>query len=421
MAGLPSQRPWQPRLAAILALGGGVVVVALLIAGLLGASAASQAPPTAIELDTPAARATGVPFRFTGSGAAPDERIGLERRRDGRWSEVASTSADANGRFRLTHLARPPSPESTFRVRQGDALSNTRIARTRAVTLAAVGDVNLGDRTADLVSSAGARAPWTGVAPTLRKADVAVGNLECAVSVRGAPVPKEFNFRGTPAALKATADFAGLDVVSLANNHAADYGKLALADTLVNARRSGLVAVGAGPNAKAAARAKTVERLGLKIAFLGFSDVNPAGFVAGPSSPGTAAATPGGVEAAARAAKRSADVVVVVFHWGEERATQPSARQQGLATAAVRGGAQVVIGAHPHVLQPIRRVRRTVVAYSLGNFVFAAFSPGTSSTGILGLELSAAGVEKASFRPGRIQGVRPVLTGPARTVPAAAG
>ena len=129
--------------------------------------------------------------------------------------------------------------------------------------------------------------------------------------------------------------------------------------------------------------------------------------MAGPSSSGTAAATPGGVEAAARAAKRSADVVVIVFHWGEERATQPNARQQGLAVAAVRGGAQVVIGAHPHVLQPTRRVRNTVVAYSLGNFVFAAYSPGTSSTGILGLELSTAGVERASLPPGPDRGRPP--------------
>ena len=111
-----------------------------------------------------------------------------------------------------------------------------------------------------------------------------------------------------------------------------------------------------------------------------------------------------------RAAKR-ADVVVATFHWGEERATSPNLRQRALARAALAGGADAVIGAHPHVLQPIRRSGRRVVAYSLGNFVWSAGSAFTSRTGVLRMRLSARGVERVRFRRAYISHTRPALLG----------
>ena len=87
----------------------------------------------------------------------------------------------------------------------------------------------------------------------LRRADVAFGNLECAVSARGFPVPKEFNFRGPPAALRPMARYAGFDVLNLANNHVGDYGTAALLDTVKNVRRFGMTAVGAGGSLASAA------------------------------------------------------------------------------------------------------------------------------------------------------------------------
>jgi len=102
-------------------------------------------------------------------------------------------------------------------------------------------------------------------------------------------------------------------------------------------------------------------------------------------------------------------VVVATFHWGIERQTLESARQRELADVAVRAGAQVVIGAHPHTLQPVRRQGGALVAYSLGNFVFAAESPETTTTGILDLGLTAEGVSTARWRPARIENGRPLL------------
>jgi poly-gamma-glutamate capsule biosynthesis protein CapA/YwtB (metallophosphatase superfamily) len=109
------------------------------------------------------------------------------------------------------------------------------------------------------------------------------------------------------------------------------------------------------------------------------------------------------------AARRRADVVVATFHWGIEKSAFETAEQRLLAQTAAAAGAHLVIGAHPHVLQPVRREGAALVAYSLGNFVFGAGSPDTTSTGILVADLTADGVGAARWRAGRIVSTRPVL------------
>jgi poly-gamma-glutamate synthesis protein (capsule biosynthesis protein) len=148
---------------------------------------------------------------------------------------------------------------------------------------------------------------------------------------------------------------------------------------------------------------------GLRIALLGYSDVRPIGSDAGPDWAGTVRAEPIGISADVRSARRRADLVVVWFHWGEELATTPSSRQRELAAAALAAGATVVLGAHPHVLQPVERDRRSLVAWSLGNFVFPSHSAGTTRTGILHVALDARGVGGWRLEPATIHGFRPLL------------
>jgi poly-gamma-glutamate synthesis protein (capsule biosynthesis protein) len=280
----------------------------------------------------------------------------------------------------------------------------------RTVTLRAVGDINLGDGPGGVMAARGPRWPWTDVAPLLRDADIAFGNLECSVSYRGAPVVKKYTFRGRPSWLSTLSGFAGLDAVNLANNHVGDYGVAATADTIRGVRRAGMAAVGAGLNAADAARPRVIRRLGLAVAFVGFSDILPAEFAAGPHRPGTRWATPAHVARDVRAARRHADVVIASFHWGVERTHQTTARQRMLARMALDAGADAIIAAHPHVLQPVVRIgRHQAIAYSLGNFVWAASSGPTASTGILTLRLSPRGVEAVSLRHARIVGTRPTL------------
>jgi len=355
--------------------------------------------------------ATGTAIPIRGSEATPRSRVAIQVRRSGRWRTLATRRADRRGRYRLR--VRPRRVARRYRLRAratGRKPSSPVLVRSRAVTLDAVGDINLGDGVATVMDQQGYRYPWGGVARRLRSADVAFGNLECAVSRRGSAIAgKQYTFRGRPAALRVAARYAGMDVLNLANNHAGDFGPAALTDTLAWIRRYGMTSVGAGRDLEGARRLRVVERLGLRIAFVGFSDVNPAGFGAGPDSPGTVLASPDAIRRDTRRAARRADVVIATFHWGVERSTSPDARQRSLATAALAGGADAVIGAHPHVLQPVERRGRRVVAYSLGNFVWAAGSELTASTGILRLRLSARGVEGARLRRARISNTRPAL------------
>ena len=355
-------------------------------------------------------RATGVALPLTVTGAPAGAPLTIERRtRRGRWIPVADATADAAGVAALR--LRTPLVARRWRLRaRGDDGSRSAPTRTdiRPVTLTSVGDINLGDGPGAVMAARGPRWPWVDVAPLLRAADIAFGNLECAVSNRGAPVPKQYNFRGRPSWLRTLRRFAGLDVVNLANNHVGDYGKAATADTVRHVRDAGLVGVGAGFDATGARRPRVVERLGLRVAFVGFSDIGPYTFAAGPRTPGTRLASPQSVVADVRAARRRGDVVVATFHWGDERSGRPTPRQIALARAALGAGAHAVIGAHPHVLQPIvRPSRHRVVAYSLGNFVWAAGSPATARTGLLKLKLSTRGVEGVVFTPARIVGTRP--------------
>lgn len=284
--------------------------------------------------------------------------------------------------------------------------------RVRPLLLAAVGDVTFGDGVRTAIANHGTRYPWLSVAPVLRSADLSVANLEGAVSTRGAPWPgKLYTFRGPPAALRTAGSYAGLDAVSVANNHSLDYGRVAFLDTLRHARRFGIAPFGGGSDLTAARRPAILVAGNLRVALLGFSDVRPLGFDAGAARPGTTPAFPDIVAADVRTARRRADVVIAYFHWGVERSFLPSARQRALAQTALDAGAQVVIGAHPHVLQPFARKGNRLIAWSLGNFVFAAYSPGTARTGILRIRLGARGVLGWNLRRARIAGVQPRLVG----------
>jgi hypothetical protein len=381
-----------------------VVALVLAAAVLLPASAQAQ-----LRLKAPRERAAGIALPVTVTGAAPGQPIAIERRTSkGTWFGIKAVEADGEG----AATTRLPTPAKTrrwrLRARAGESISRVARVSMRPITLISVGDINLGDGPGAVMAARGARWPWTDVAPLLRKADIAFGNLECSVSNRGAPVPKQFNFRGPPSYLPTLRRYAGLDIVNLANNHTGDYGVAAMGDTVKHVRDAGLLGVGAGFDLNGARKPRVVTRLGMKVAFVGFSDIGPYDFAAGPGKPGTRLASLENIRADIGAARKVGDVVVATFHWGIERDTRPSARQVQFGRAALAAGATAVIGAHPHVLQPVVRPSpRRVVAYSLGNFVWSASSAASSRTGLLTVSLSARGVEAVSLRHATIVGTRP--------------
>jgi poly-gamma-glutamate synthesis protein (capsule biosynthesis protein) len=115
-----------------------------------------------------------------------------------------------------------------------------------------------------------------------------------------------------------------------------------------------------------------------------------------------------------RRARRRADVVIATFHWGIERDFHENPRERALARVALRAGANAIVAGHPHVQQPIDRRPRRVIAWSLGNFVFSANTPGTEATGILHLRVGAGRVRFGRFQRATIVGSRPVLAQRAR-------
>jgi poly-gamma-glutamate capsule biosynthesis protein CapA/YwtB (metallophosphatase superfamily) len=334
---------------------------------------------------------------------APDGAQVLLESRTGRaaWHPFAKATAGDDGKFvvRGRVLQRPGQIEARVRVLGGAATKPVALA-VRPLRMLAVGDINLDGAPGNA---------WQSSGRALRKADLAFGNLESAVSTGGVAFPKEYNFRASPAALATLRKRSGIDVLNLANNHVGDFGPQATIDTVRRVERLGMKAVGAGSDLKRALTPQVVNRLGLRIAFVGFSEIAPIEFAATRGQPGTAWANPSEIARAVQAARRKADIVVATFHWGIEKQTLETAQQRALADVAVRNGAQVVIGAHPHTLQPVRRQGAAIVAYSLGNFVFDAVSPQTTTTGMLELDLTAEGVAKAKWRSARISGGRPVL------------
>src|SRR5215472_1374170 len=208
-----------------------------------------------------------------------------------------------------------------------------------AVTLAFAGDVNFFGRTARLL-----RDPATAFGPiasVLRGADFTAVNLETAVTSRGRPQPKTYHFSTTPAAFAALHD-AGVDLVTMANNHVEDYGRAGLADTLAAARAARFPYVGIGPNAAAAWAPYVTTIGGIRIAVIGVSQIQELApsWVARHAWAGEANAIfLRRTLAAVRAARRLSPIVIVFMHWGTQDQPCPSAAQMSLAPQLAAAGA----------------------------------------------------------------------------------
>jgi poly-gamma-glutamate capsule biosynthesis protein CapA/YwtB (metallophosphatase superfamily) len=300
-----------------------------------------------------------------------------------------------------TASPQPPTPTET----PTDA-PPTATAPPPVVRFMAVGDVMLARSVGDRLLAQGPGIVFQQVQPWLDQADLFALNLECVISDRGAPEPKAYTFRAPPAAVEALA-LAGVDVVSLANNHALDYGVEALGDMLPRLREANIQAVGAGADAGAARAPAVVVRNGLRVAFLAYVDVPVEGrtgfdtrsWEAGIERPGLAWAVPSEMAFDIASARLRADVIVVLVHFGLEGRREATAGQRALAQGAIDAGAHLVIGAHPHVLQPVEAYNGGLIVYSLGNFVFDGFVAPATYSAIFSATLTLEGVADYEFLP----------------------
>jgi poly-gamma-glutamate synthesis protein (capsule biosynthesis protein) len=237
------------------------------------------------------------------------------------------------------------------------------------VKLALAGDTMLGRSVAERLASA---TPSSLFAPevvaAVGEADVCVLNLECCVSERGAPAPgRMFHFRAPPAAVDALAHL-GVDCVTLANNHALDFGPEALLDTFSHLERSGIAYVGAGPNLVAARTPVVLRAGGVRIGAFGFAD-HPIDDAAERERPGIAFADlsrgelPDWLKEAIRTT--DADLVLVTPHWGPNMTADPVPHVRAAAHALREAGATLVAGHSAHVFHGVR----PGVLFDLGDFL----------------------------------------------------
>ena len=291
------------------------------------------------------------------------------------------------------------------------AFAETTPTVPATITVTAVGDMTFSSSVGGLVSRKGPNAPFAAVRRYLTGADVTVGNLETPLSRRGRAVPgKAFTFRGSPRVTQGLT-WAGFDLIGQGNNHARDFGPLALRDTINNLNRAGIAHAGAGVNRSSAFRPAIIERNGVRIAYLSYSQIGPSNFAATTSRSGTAYTTNlSGVKRQIAAAHARADYVIVSFHWGVERSYRPTSSQVRFGRSAIDAGADAVLSHHPHVIQGVEYYRGKLIAYSLGNFVFSPGSAAGHDTMILTMRLSPSGVSDVRARAMFIDGAgRPTL------------
>jgi poly-gamma-glutamate capsule biosynthesis protein CapA/YwtB (metallophosphatase superfamily) len=310
-----------------------------------------------------------------------------------------------------TSTSSPPRGTATTPIAHHRAsLAGQHAASVRGpVTLAFGGDINFAGRTRRLL-----RDPATAFGPiaaVLRSADFAAVNLETAVTGRGTPQPKTFHFRA-PASAFTALRAAGIDLVTMANNHVLDYGTTGLMDAMAAARAARFPYVGIGLNAAAAWAPYLTTIKGIRIAVIGVSQVAElaSSWVATASRPGEANVIDmGRTLVAVRSAKRLADVVIVFMHWGTEGQACPDANQLSLARRLAAAGASIIVGAHAHMLQGSGWLGHTFVAYGMGNFLWWERSYSTT-TGVLELTLRPHAPLTARFIPAVVSGTGQPLT-----------
>jgi poly-gamma-glutamate capsule biosynthesis protein CapA/YwtB (metallophosphatase superfamily) len=241
------------------------------------------------------------------------------------------------------------------------------------VRLVAVGDILMHFDVKRVAQRTGSFEPlWSDVEPLFQRADIVFGNLETPVAPltgkRG--VPYIFN---APIELPGDLKRSGFTILSTANNHAYDQGTQGQLETQTHLESDGLAFIGSGKDKASAMTPRILESHGIRIAFLAWTDLFNIDFNREGKSPWVNHLVEEEACVAVRAARQQADAVIVSIHWGVEDHHVPTDRQREVAAKLFEAGADLILGHHPHVLQPLetqeQNGRKVAVAYSLGNFI----------------------------------------------------
>jgi gamma-polyglutamate biosynthesis protein CapA len=272
------------------------------------------------------------------------------------------------------------------------------LMRKNRLTIFAVGDIMLDRGVEYNIEKEGNgdyKFPFLKIADYLKKADILFGNLESVISDKGEKVGSIYSFRAEPRAVEGLS-FAGFDVLSAANNHIFDYGRVAMEDSLKRLKIAGIDYVGAGFS-EAETRAGVIkETKGTKIAFLAYTNKGSERWQAQENNSGIGWLDDR-IADDIKKAKEKSDLVMVSMHFGDEYQSEQNKEQEYFAKLAIDSGADLVLGHHPHVVEPVEKYNQGWIAYSLGNFLFDQnFSKETMEGLLLNISIENKKIQKVS-------------------------
>ena len=270
---------------------------------------------------------------------------------------------------------------------------------TETVSIVAAGDVMLGSWVQNVIFENGWDYPFRNIDSILTQADIVFANLEAPFGTKdSAAFEKTYTFQVAPDLVKVLT--AGkINVVSVANNHILDFGVEDLFETMTLLNQNNIQYSGAGKNLPEARQPARMEAKGKKIAVACYSLTFPEEFWATDTTAGTCFPFDTFFYDDLRKFKAENDLVIVSFHWGGELLRYPKPYQLELAHNAIKVGADLVIGHHPHVVQGIELYRGKMIVYSLGNYIFGSYSESVKESMLLKFYFGTNGLSACKIYP----------------------
>ena len=263
-----------------------------------------------------------------------------------------------------------------------------------SLTIMFVGDVLLDRGVRPVIEHRGIDHVFADVAPLFARADAVVINLECPLTDSRSPLGKQFIFRAEPSWAEGLRR-AGITHAAMANNHTNDQGRIGISDTYRHLKAAGITPLGYGESREQRMAPVVIDQGEVKVALFNAAMMTMENWHNRPDRPDICQPTNDELVGAVVAYRKAnpSTKIVCVLDWGVEFQSVPSRQQRILAHRLSRAGVDVIIGHHPHVLQPVEVINgKTIVYYSLGNFVFDQHPPLTRQSMIARVEFTSSNV-----------------------------
>ncbi|PKL90921.1 MAG: hypothetical protein CVV21_10275 [Candidatus Goldiibacteriota bacterium HGW-Goldbacteria-1] len=304
-------------------------------------------------------------------------------------------------------------PEDKAQLQQDKGVITQNINGSNIITL--VGDIMPGRKLSPLIDVNGIGYPYEKVKELFKKSSVVFGNLEAPLvnkesllNLKKQGKDKSVHLYGFERDARALAD-AGINIVSLANNHILDYGQYGLTQTVQALEKTGIDHCGIRKNNLWKPNVPCVKYVnGAKVSFLCYSNVSHETFFAGKDRYGTIPALMDEIQKDIKAHRKESDILIVYLHWGREY-EEVKNYQKKFARKLIDSGVDFVFGSHTHLFQDVEKYNGKYIFYGLGNFVFDLEREDTHKSGIINLEIENKVIKKVKFIPVKLVNYRPEI------------